>query len=66
MNGDTIITALTPLQADGLACVECRVDYFRVRVPHVPVGRSVTGSQVFACVGCCPADARRVAGGVRR
>jgi len=66
MSRDAIITGLTPLQADGLACVECGADYLRVRVPQVPVGRSVTGSQVFACLGCCRADARRAAGGVRR
>lgn len=66
MNHDTIIAGLTALQADGLACVACGADYLRVRVPHLPVGRSVTGSQVFACVGCCPDDARRVSGGVLR
>lgn len=66
MNHDAIITKLSPLQADGLACVVCGADYLRVRVPHVPVGRSVTGSQVFGCVGCCPDDAWRAAGGVLR
>lgn len=40
---------LTAAQADGLACVECGCDFLRVRVPHVPVGRSQTGSQIFAC-----------------
>ncbi|RSM60389.1 hypothetical protein DMH04_54145 [Kibdelosporangium aridum] len=64
MNAETIITGLTPLQADGLACVVCGADYLRVRVPHVPIGRSVTGSRVFACVGCCPDHLRRAAGGV--
>lgn len=54
MNGDTIIAGLTAAQANGLACVACGADYLRVRVPHVPVGRSVTGSQVFACVSCLP------------
>jgi hypothetical protein len=66
MSGDTIITRLSAPQADGLACVVCGADYLRVRIPHVPVGRSVTGSQVFACVGSCPDDARRAAGGVQR
>ena len=66
MSSDTLITGLTPVQADGLACTVCGADYLRVRVPHVPVGRSVTGSQVFACVGCCRDDARRMAGDVRR
>jgi hypothetical protein len=66
MSRDTIITGLTPLQADGLACVVRCADYLHVRVRHVLVGRSVTGSQVFACVGCCPDNARRTAGGVLR
>lgn len=63
MNHDTIIAGLTALQADGLACVVCGADYLRVRVPHVPVGRSVTGSQVLACVGCCAENRQRAAGG---
>ncbi|GAA5161915.1 hypothetical protein [Amycolatopsis dongchuanensis] len=66
MSGEAIIIGLTAPQADGLACVRCGADYLRVRVPHVPVGRSVTGSQVFACLGCCPDDVRRAAGGVLR
>jgi len=66
MSRDTTITELTPIQADGLACVVCGADYLRGRVPHVPMGRSATGSQVFACIGCCPDDARRAAGGVQR
>lgn len=61
-----IITGLTALQADGLACVTCGVDYLIVQTPHVPVGRSATGSQVFACVGCCPEGTRFSAGGVLR
>ncbi len=40
---------LTAAQADGLACVVCGTDYLRDTVPHTPVGRSHTGSQVFAC-----------------
>lgn len=66
MTAEKIIKGLSPLQADGLACVFCDADYLRVRVPHVPIGRSVTGSQVFACVPCCPDDVRRAAGGVLR
>lgn len=63
MSHDTIITGLSPLQADGLACVACGADYLRVSIPHVPVGRSVTGSQVFACLGCTRPDyAQRTAG----
>ena len=41
--------ALTPAQADGLACVVCGVDFLTATVAHRPVGRSETGSQVFAC-----------------
>jgi excisionase family DNA binding protein len=40
---------LTPAQADGLACVVCDVDYLQVSTPRRPVGRSQSGSQVFAC-----------------
>ncbi len=47
------VTRLTPAQADGLACVVCSADYLTVRVPHRPVGRSRTGSQVFACSATC-------------
>ena len=66
MTGDTIITGLAPVQADGLACVACGVDYLQVPVPHVPVGRSETDSQVFACIGCAPDSARRALGGALR
>ena len=40
---------LTPAQADGLACVVCAVDYLEHNTPRRPVGRSQSGSQVFAC-----------------
>ena len=44
---------VSPAQADGLACVICTHD-FRVRGSvSVPVGRSHTGSQVFACADRC-------------
>ena len=48
-------TNLTDAQADGHACVVCRLDYDTAPAStrQVPVGRSVTGSQVFACVGEC-------------
>ena len=42
---------LTPAQADGLACVVCGVDYLEHNSPRRPVGRSQSGSQVFACCG---------------
>jgi hypothetical protein len=64
MNAEEIITGLSPLQADGLACVVCGNNYLRVRTPSVPVGRSHTGSQVFVCVACDPDAAS--CGGVRR
>ncbi len=66
MSRDTIITGLTAPQADRLACMACGAGYFRVRVPHLPVGRSVTGSQVFACLDCCPDNVQREAEGVLR
>ena len=62
---EEIITGLTPLQADGLACVVCEADYLRVRVSHVPVGRSVTGSQVFTCVPCHLPDPQHAGGALR-
>jgi hypothetical protein len=43
---------LTPAQAVGLACVVCG-RAFIIGIRSVPVGRSETGSQVFACVGTC-------------
>ena len=61
-----VITFLTAPQADGLACVVCGTGYRWDHGPHVPVGRSAIGPQVFTCVDCCPDDARRTAGGVLR
>lgn len=52
MDIDKLWTGLTHRQADGLACVVCSVDYIQVPAVHRPVGRSETGSQVFACSGC--------------
>ncbi|GAA3889996.1 hypothetical protein GCM10022243_63570 [Saccharothrix violaceirubra] len=40
---------LSEPQADGRACVVCRTDFLSTSVVHIPVGRSSTGSQVFAC-----------------
>ena len=60
---------LDPVQADGLACVVCGRDFRTPGSVSVPVGRSHTGSQVFACVGECaaatgePAVGRRAAPG---
>jgi len=60
---ERIWTGLSPAQADGLACVICARN-FRIRGSvSVPVGRSHTGSQVFACVDrCAHAAAERAAG----
>ncbi len=62
---EEIITGLTPLQADGLACVVCGADYLHIRVPQVPVGRSATGSQVFACASCHLPDTQRMRGALQ-
>lgn len=45
-------TNLTDAQADGLACVFCGTDYLTTPAGTriVPVGRSIAGSQVMACV----------------
>ena len=58
-------SGLSPLQADGRACVVCGRK-FRLRGSvAVPVGRStVTGSQVFACVRGCASEAAALAGGL--
>jgi hypothetical protein len=67
MNRDTIFTVLSPSQADGLACVVCGADFLRVLVAHVPMGRSLTGSQVFACAECVEQTAApHEVGGERR
>ncbi|MGH3924751.1 MAG: helix-turn-helix domain-containing protein, partial [Pseudonocardiaceae bacterium] len=44
---------LSAAQADGLACVVCSADFLAGGASHVPVGRSASGSQVFACLGPC-------------
>jgi hypothetical protein len=49
----TDFTTLTAAQADGLACVECGKNFTTTAAPSVPVGRSSTGSQVFACEARC-------------
>ncbi|GDY32908.1 hypothetical protein [Gandjariella thermophila] len=74
MNREEVITGLTATQADGLACIICGLDYLRIPGSvSVPVGRSMTGSQVFACVDHCaelagvdPMTMGRRAGGGRR
>ncbi|MCA1709802.1 MAG: hypothetical protein LC808_43595 [Actinobacteria bacterium] len=55
-------TALGSAQADGLACVICARDYLRRPTSRIPVGRSATGSQVFACDGGCADLAYRTTG----
>lgn len=55
---ERIFTDLSPEQADGRSCVWCGTDYLTVDVPHVPVGFSDAGGQVFACVGACHGHAQ--------
>jgi hypothetical protein len=64
MSCDTVTTGLTALQADGLACITCGTNYLTVAGRHVPVGWSVTGSQVFACLGWPVDDGQRELRGV--
>jgi hypothetical protein len=58
MNPNKIIQDLTDLQADGLACPVCGANYLQLVVASVPVGCSMTGSQVHACVGECAEAAK--------
>jgi hypothetical protein len=54
---ERIWIGLDPAAADGQACVVCGRG-FRVRGSvRLPVGRSQTGSQVFACAGDCAQQA---------
>jgi hypothetical protein len=46
---ERVMVGLTKTQADGLECVICGSPLLNVAEP---VGRSETGSQVFACVDC--------------
>jgi hypothetical protein len=50
--GRVIGVPLNDAQKDGLACVICNTDFNVSDVPSTPVGRSETGSQIFACLGC--------------
>jgi len=63
---ERIWTELDPASADGLACVICRRDLRTRGSVAVPVGRSQTGSQVFACIGNCAARATRESAGGER
>ncbi len=51
--GQPLWRDLDPSQAGGQACVICTRDFLRYPTSRVPVGRSVTGAQVMACVGFC-------------
>ena len=44
---------LNEKQADGLACIVCNADFTTSTASSVPVGYSLTGSQVFACAQPC-------------
>ncbi|MCP2336122.1 hypothetical protein [Actinomadura rupiterrae] len=48
---------LSVAQSTGTACVLCRTDYYISDIPHVPVGVSSHGDQVFACETCIPTPA---------
>jgi hypothetical protein len=63
---ERIWTELDAASADGLACVICGRDLSTRGSVAVPVGRSHTDSQVFACTGDCAQQATREhAGGER-
>jgi hypothetical protein len=57
---ERIWTGLRPAVADGLACVICDRRWRGRGRASVPVGRSHTGSQVFACDGECAARAATI------
>lgn len=58
---------LSPVQADGLACVICHRNYLTDQHSARPVGiAATTGSQVFACTGHCHAIATSTEGGENR
>lgn len=48
-NGGINPIYLATLQANGLACTECGIDFRRVNVVSVSVATSETGRQLFAC-----------------
>ena len=50
---ERIWTGLPAAAADGLACVICGRGWRNRGRSAVPVGRSHTGAQVFACAGDC-------------
>jgi excisionase family DNA binding protein len=52
----TVWANLSPAQADGLACVRCGCEFLAGGEAQWPVGRSVTGSQVFACASHATTD----------
>ena len=56
MSDERRITNLTDAQADGRACVACHRNLLTApaSAAFIPVGRSITGSQVFACASPRP------------
>lgn len=58
-NDETVWTGLDPVEADGRACVICGANFHHTKTAAIPVGRSHTGSQVFACTGDCAETAKR-------
>ena len=63
---ERIWTELDPATANGLACVTCGRDLRTRGSVAVPVGRSQTDSQVFACAGDCAQQATRESAGGER
>lgn len=55
LDSNRVIVNLTSSQGAGFNCVVCDISYVRSPVPHRPVGRSMAGSQVFACISPCAA-----------
>jgi hypothetical protein len=58
MSNETVWTGLAPAEADGRACVVCGGNFQHTKHAAKPVGRSRTGSQVFACAGDCADTAK--------
>lgn len=57
MDPNRVWPHLNAAQADGLACVMCATPTSDRQAGSMPVGRSDTGSQVFACSATCARQA---------
>ncbi len=57
MTTERVWSGLDAFWADGLECVMCGTSYLVTgSAPHIPVGWSGGGSQVFACLGSAPSS----------